>query len=365
MYSTLLSTSAHALAVQYLRRMETFPIPPTNIPAPTLIEAQNRLRDAEVELGERLRELHKTFDELMRRDLGSQRYSASRNDERDRAREGNRTLSKAEVNDIRDRMSSLERRLNETPIPSSRKGKEKATGEEEGIDGKRSRARLLLEDMSSRLQIVEGLKDDLDMRYTDLEDLVNSKIQDEMEIVRLGNGRWRIMENLRDPDGVIRGLKRKHDDVSRTSHFSSGKEVEPIIISTLDAKGSEPTLTESQAQDVAIQADRSEITRLRAEVNSLKTIVNSNLNVNNASSTLSALLRQVETLQTELRNVKEEQRGQVPKNAHQEVAKGVGTIDKLVDPATLENLKQHCSELVKTVSSPVHSSEVILIGSKY
>ena len=96
---------------------------------------------------------------------------------------------------------------------------------EPGKAGKRSRARALLDDMLIRLEKVESLKGSLEDRYSTLEDLVNSRDQDELEIRRMGNVRWKIIEELRDPDGVIRGVdrpgKRKREQERQESRESS------------------------------------------------------------------------------------------------------------------------------------------------
>jgi hypothetical protein len=347
MHATLLSTSAQALAAQHFRRMESFSIPSTGIPSPSLAEAQNRLRAAEVDLGERMRDLYGTFDELMRRTLisrGTYRTESTggTDTERGMQKEGDvaRELSKVELDAVRDRMRTLERRLDEA-YPTSRKGKEKdPTGEENGVEHKRSRARLLLEDMSSRLAVVEGLKEDLDTRCNDLEDLVNSRIQDELEIDRVGNRRWKVFEDLRDPDGVIRGLKRKRDgeDVPPLSSQDPPPPLDdtPRSHTNTDTNMNGPVATLRQ-QVPATTNDRSEIAQLKAQVYSLKTMVNSSLIINNSRQydPNSALQEQVEALQTELKQVKDELKSLMDKAS--------------ADAKTLDDLKLHCETFVRTV----------------
>jgi hypothetical protein len=349
MHATLLSTSAQALAAQHFRRMESFSIPSTGIPSPSLAEAQNRLRAAEVDLGERMRDLYGTFDELMRRTLisrGTYRTESTggTDTERGMQKEGDvaRELSKVELDAVRDRMRTLERRLDEA-YPTSRKGKEKdPTGEENGVEHKRSRARLLLEDMSSRLAVVEGLKEDLDTRCNDLEDLVNSRIQDELEIDRVGNKRWKVFEDLRDPDGVIRGLKRKREgeDVPPlpSQDLHPPLDDKPISHTNTDTNMNGPVAT-LQQQVPATTNDGSEIAQLKAQVYSLKTMVNSSLIINNSRQydPNSALQEQVEALQTELKQVKDELKSLMDKAS--------------ADAKTLDDLKLHCETFVRTVRS--------------
>jgi hypothetical protein len=184
MHSTLLSTSTHALAAQHLKRMESFPIPNTGIPPPSVADAQSRLRAAELDLGEKMRELHDTFDELMKRTLVQSRPRDRDTYQEKEKGKDDAGLSRAEIEEVRNRMKVLERRMDDVPPPPppavsaprppppvSRKGKEKeeptadAEGGEEGPGGKRSRARILLEDMLSRLQAVESLKEDLETRW--------------------------------------------------------------------------------------------------------------------------------------------------------------------------------------------------------
>lgn len=351
LHSTLLSTSTHALATQHLTRMLSFPIPPSGIPSSSLADAQNRLRAAEVELGERMRVLHTTFDALMnsylaRAAVPSRASSESRDWDRDTDKE--RDLSKAEMDEVRERMRILEHRLRDVPPPppptsTSRKGKERATGEQEGIEGKRSRAKFLLEDMLTRIQVLEGLKEELYTRCNDLEDLVNGRIQDDMGIVSIGNDKWKDFEDMRDPDGVIRGLKRKRDDVPPPHREDTP--LEPADVkhnsSTTTASvwpnmsGPDTAIATLQAQMASIRSEKSEITQLRAQVNSLKTPISPKLVVNSDNTMISALQKQVEALQTELGGLKEEQK----KLASRAEA----------DTKALDELKLHCEAFVKTV----------------
>jgi len=327
--------------------MESFSIPTTGIPSPSLAEAQNRLRAAEVDLGERMRDLYGTFDELMRRTLISRRIhrldrTGSSDTERDTQKEGDvaRELSKVELDAVRDRMRILEGRLDEA-YPVSRKGKEKGpTGEENGVEYKRSRARLLLEDMSSRLAVVEGMKEDLDTRCNDLEDLVNSRIQDELEIDRIGNRRWKVFEDLRDPDGVIRGLKRKREgeDVPPPISQDPPPPLDDKSISNTNNDTNKSGLVATLQQQVpATTNDGSEIAQLKAQVYSLKTMVSSSLKIFNSrqSDPSSALQDQVEALQTELKQVKDELKSLMDKAS--------------ADAKTLDDLKLHCETFVRTV----------------
>lgn len=361
MHSTLLSTSTHALAIQHLRRMESFPLPPSGIPNASLAEAQNRLRSAEVELGERMKDLYGTFDELMKRTLVSQPTRSSDRDkdspkerERDTQRDRDRELSKSELDAIRERMRTLERRLDEVPPPptpststsTSRKGKEKEITED-GVEGKRSRAKALLENMLSRLEVVENIKDELDSRCNDLEDLVNSRVQDDMEITRLGNSKWKVFEDLRDPDGVIRGIKRKREEEEippppeelppppPSSEFK-GSTSSRSISNINTHNGPDPALTALQAQVTAMVNDRSEIAQLKAQVESLKSTVNSN---SNSNPTIYTLQRQITSLQTELSELKEEQK-KLDEDYKNKAA---------ADTEALDKLKSHCGELIKSV----------------
>jgi len=351
MHATLLSTSAQALAAQHFRRMESFSIPTTGIPSPSLAEAQNRLRAAEVDLGERMKDLYGTFDELMRRTLSSRRINRTdraggSDSERDVRKEGDAAmeLSKVELDAVRDRMRTLEGRLEEA-YPISRKGKEKEkekepTGEEDGVETKRSRARLLLEDMSSRLAVVEGLKDDLDTRCNDLEDLVNSRMQDELEIDRIGNRRWKVLEDLRDPDGVIRGLKRKREgeDESPTIPQDPPPPLDDKPISqTNDDTDMNGSVTTLQQEVPTTTNDGSEIAQLKAELHSLKAMISSNIRIDNnrQSDPVSVLQGQVEALRTELTQVQDELKSLMDKAS--------------ADTKALDDLKLHCETFVRAV----------------
>ena len=374
MHSTLLSTSTHALAVQHLKRMESFPIPSSGIPSPSLADAQNRLRAAEVELSDRMRELYTTFEELMRRHSSQSRDRNTDGDSgivNDKEKERERELSKSEVEGVRNRMEALERRLDEIPPPpppptttaSTRKGKEKesneADGDGTGIEGKRSRAKLLLEEMLSRLQAVEGLKDNLDTRCNDLEDLVYSRIQDDLEVVKMGNGRWKDFENMRDPDGSIRGIKRKREEDDRPLEGDMSPledppppppppaEDENKANSNTDMNVRTDTHTDEmkaiaalQAQIDSFRSDRDKIKQLREQVESLRIALHSNSIINNARELapppqVTALQKQVEQLEIELKECKELQLKQAKKG--------------LEDTKALDELKTHCEALVRSV----------------
>jgi len=347
MHATLLSTSVQALAAQHFRRMESFSIPTTGIPGPSLAEAQNRLRAAEVDLGEKMRDLYGTFDELMKRTLDSrstnrtERFGGS-DTERDTQEEGDVAMkpSKVELDAVRERVETLEGRLEEA-YPISRKGKEKEpAGEENGAEHKRSRARLLLEDLSSRLSVVEGLKEDLNTRCNDLEDLVNSRMQDELEIDRIGNRRWKVFEDLRDPDGVIRGLKRKREieDIPPLIHQEplhpfDNKPCSQTEIDTV----TNASVTTLQQEVPTTTNDGSEIAQLKAELHSLKAMISSNIRIDNnrQSDPVSVPQGQVEALRTELKQVQDELKSLMDKAS--------------ADTKALDDLKLHCETFVRTV----------------
>ena len=357
MHATLISTSIHALASQHVKRMESFPIPESGIPPSSFADAQNRLRAAEMDLGEKMRELHDTFDELIKRTLvQSKLQSQARSPVKEMEKE--EELSRAEIEEVRNRMRVLERRMDEVPpppLPTSRKGKEKekpltsttADGEEgeEGGGGKRSRARILLEDMLSRLQTVESLKENLETRCGDLEDLVNSKVQDEMEIARMGNGRWKVVEDLRDVDGVIRGLKRKRrdsDDMDRDGVVPPPPDEIPPPQPTEEISGPEPTI--AQEQMALMEKDRSEIAQLKQQVESLKSKPDPVPKTDaGTTKTIQLLVKNIESLQAELKTLKDGRKAweQMIKDEREQR-----------DKDTLVMLKQHCEDLVKTVRHP-------------
>lgn len=265
MHSTLLSTSAQSLASQHLKRLETFvrtgtgggsittdTKSTTTVKPDSLADAKARLREAEEELSDRMRGLHQAFSEVMRRARppGRDRRAGSplpplRGD-RDRKldRRKRDKVDDPELIVVKKRLDALERDLedgvsaskmsgwdkgkgkaNEStpplrppsttaplhrPTPAGeRAGDEDGEGKEPGQEGKRNRAKALLKDMMDRLEKVEGMRESLETRWWDLEDRVNAREQDELEIERLGQGRWRVIEQLRDPDGVLRRLSKK------------------------------------------------------------------------------------------------------------------------------------------------------------
>lgn len=280
MHSTLLSTTSQALALQNLKRLETFPQELINVES--LNNAKLRFRQFETELSGCMKDLHQTFTEVMKRasplsslgrasgsdmDHNSNKLS-SRLDERDRSdrdRDVDRKIRDkvdfSELVTVRKRVEGLERRFEEgefmvnsstSDIKGKGKGKDipphlatpdsdappdgdistmtttnqaGANNKEPGVEGKRSRARELLKDMLDRLEKVEGMKEGFDNRCTNLEDALYSKEQEEYEIMRLGNGKWKILEELRDPDGVIRGVKRRKMDEEVTDDLLKAVEM--------------------------------------------------------------------------------------------------------------------------------------------
>ena len=318
-----------------------------------------------MELSDMMRALYTTFEELMKRHSSQARdRSRARDSESgsvwDKEKEREKELSKSDVEGVRNRMKALERRLDEIPPPppptttaSSRKGKEKepseADGDGTGIEGKRSRAKHLLEEMLSRLQAVEGLKENLDTRCNDLEDLVYSRIQDDLEVVKLGNGRWKDFEDMRDPDGSIRGIKRKRGE--GTSPLEDVPPPPPVEDNALSAMDTDvhadthsdelnPAIVALQVQMASLQSDRNEIKQLRAQIESLRIALNTNSIINNAQQLapppqVTALQKQVEQLEIELRECKDLQLKQATK--------------ELADTKALDELKMHCEAFVKAV----------------
>ena len=353
MHATLISTSIHALALQHVKRMESFPIPESGIPPPSFADAQYRLRAAEMDLGYKMRELHDTFDELMQRTLvQSKPQSQARSSVNEM--EKKEELSGAEIEEVRNRTRVLERRMDEAPppLPTSRKGKEKeqpptsttTDGEEgeEGGGGKRSRARILLEDMLARLQVVESLKENLETRCGDLEDLVNSKVQDEMEIARMGNGRWKVVENLRDVDGVIRGLKRKRRDSNdRDGSVPPPPEEVPPPPPSEEKSGPDTAIIKLQEQMALMEKDRLEIVQLKQQGESLESGPDPVPKTDpGTTKTIQLLVKNIESLQAELKTLKDGRKAweQMIKDEREQR-----------DKDTLVMLKQHCEDLVKTV----------------
>lgn len=290
MHSALLSTSSHAIAARHYSRMTAFAQSSSSSSslhnATSTSDAQAQLHAAELELGDRMKELHRTFSDLMRRTLRPASAHALGSPSR-RSSE----VSSSDLQVLRDRIRQLERKMEDAPPPRdisappppspSVKGKEKATTQDEaerndGPSGKRSRARALLEDMSIRLQAVEGMKDSLENRYVDLENMVNAKIQDEMEIERMGNRSWRVIEDLRDPDGSLRGIKRKRAERDERMAAEEGRMTidtlaSPSRISAISASGPDSGVAQLQEQVAALEQFKPEITTLASRVLALET----------------------------------------------------------------------------------------------
>jgi hypothetical protein len=279
MHATLLSTSSHALAVQHLTRMNSLPALGES---PSHAEAQIQLHNAELELGERMKELHGSFMELMRRTHPPPAVAQLGSPPRRRSEV---TVSGVDLEGVRDRIRLLERKMEEVqfqipqpPPPSppatstsattKGKGKEKETettadNDDPSPESKRSRARALLEDVLTRLQVVESTHQTLDDRYTDLENLVHARIQDEMEIERMGNRSWRVIEDLRDPDGVLRGIKRKREE--REERMSEEEQA-----GSLDQEGEKRVLDKLKEQVEGIERTVLDLGGLSSRIESLE-----------------------------------------------------------------------------------------------
>lgn len=297
MHATLLSTSAHVLDTQHLKRLQGFP--PELVNYDNLLEAQSRTRQAESDLNTKMRDLYAAFDILMGRTIPKLPSGPAGRGESHQRRLDRRKRDKADYSEllaVKKRVEVLEREGKGT---GKGKGKEvevapapaapptgsvpppppTETGE------KRGRARELLDDMLSRLEKVEGMRTELEDRYTDLEDLVNWRQQEELEVVRLGNGRWKMIEELRDPDGMIRGSsiaeaaaakRRKLDhqseheaEVPVPAKSESATLIDPVSLTDGTAATFGAVTTEIPAAVAASVPDPS-VAQLRDQVETLK-----------------------------------------------------------------------------------------------
>lgn len=314
MHSTLLGTTDQALAARHVERLESFP--PAQVNPDTLSDARKRLHEAESRLSDQMRSLHSAFGEMMRRTTPSRRTagrdSRSFEDRQDVQRMIRDKVDFSELVSVRRRLEGVERQLDEG-VRDKGKGKEReretdpnppppatTTGTEpppaEGTDGKRIRARELLEDMLRRLEKVEGMKDHLENRYFDIQDQLNAKEQEELEVLRLGNGRWKMIERLRDPDGVIRGagVKRRRLDADADADVGKDKEKESEVGMELD-RDQESGKDDDVHGTVTFTLDGKEV---RSDFTNKPTT---------SDATVSELRERVESLQKELAAVKESQ----------------------------------------------------------
>jgi hypothetical protein len=170
-------------------------------------------------------------------------------------------------------------------------------------------------------------------------------------MVRVGNGRWKVVEDLRDVDGVIRGLKRKR----RGSDDHEGRVEDskvplpladvpppPPLISATRTPGIDPATAQLQDQVALMEKDRLEIASLKAEVESLKTKTSTGPVPNvDPTSTIRILVKNIDSLQTELKTLKAERQAWEQKMKDEREQR---------DKDTFVMLKQHCEDLVKTVS---------------
>jgi hypothetical protein len=272
----------------------------------------------------------------------------SRNEDREKGRVRSRSRSRAEVDQVPEKTIIIDRKT-DTPQSPSRKGKEKAIpsnpeeGEEEGETGKRSRARLLLEEIVKRLEVVEEMKENLDDRCENLEDLVHAKVQDEMEIERMGNMKWRVVEELRDPDGVIRCLKRKRKLDREEFMMEPGTQSQSVIVPPPPVDipppppvdtGNTDVIAQLQQQVAAMEKDRSEIAKLKELVESLQSDRTKASTEPKPDPKNVELQQQVDALRAELEEMKKYR---------------VDRDQTLIDEVSA-NVKGFCSEVVVNVS---------------
>lgn len=284
MHSTLLATTTQALAARHVERLEAFPQNLVNYE--TLTSARDRLREADTDLNDTMRSLQTAFADVMRRATpppgggqGGRRDPRVAEDRQEMQRMIRDKVDFSELVSVGKRLEGVERQLEEGVELRAYKGKGKEKEPSPppiptvpGDDGtdvstKRSRARELLEDMLKRLEKVEGMKEYLENRYFDIQDQLNAREQEELEILRLGNGRWKIIEELRDPDGVIRGLKRRKIDKDEDI------EEVPMELDPVSQQG-DPTTSAAQpkASDSASAASPSDsvVQTLRTQVETLQ-----------------------------------------------------------------------------------------------
>lgn len=301
MHSTLLSTSSHSLATQHLSRISSFPnLKPDST---SLADAHVRVTEAEAELKKQMLALHSSFVELMKRTLS-----------RPGVADGN--VTSLEVETIKERLDMLEKDGVTLIRDGTEKGKGKVKDQDQdqnrGRDGgrvgpsepqeahpppppespmvnkhdeamevepeptsalrtkgepggseppeKRGKARQLLLELISRLEVVEAMKSSLEERYYDLENRLNSRDSEQMESEKRIET-WGQLEGDRDPRGLLRGIDV---DVPQTD-----------VGSTVTSAVENATMT--SAPSAVITVLEQQVKALREEVEEMKRVKEDNL----------------------------------------------------------------------------------------
>ncbi|WVF68102.1 hypothetical protein IAT40_002865 [Kwoniella sp. CBS 6097] len=256
MHSTLVSTSAHALALSHFTRLTQFPY--TNPTSPAFEDAQRRVRDAERTLNEKMASLHSSFTELMRRTVG---------------RVGEGGIGALEMDGIKERLRKLEELSSSLaststapvppppadappklpPAPDESSGSSASTQhvppavvetpaiepKKDAVERTRGRLKAMLNDIITRLERVEDTSGTFDDRLFEVEGTLMIQESDSID----EDYGWGQLEDRRDPDGKLRGIKRKQRD------YEQEQEPEVIAIDG-DGENDDMELDESSMPDV-------------------------------------------------------------------------------------------------------------------
>ncbi|OCF41281.1 hypothetical protein I317_04939 [Kwoniella heveanensis CBS 569] len=322
MHSTLVSTSAHALALSHFTRLTHFPY--TNPTSPAFEDAQRRVRDAEKILNEKMASLHSSFTELMRRTVG---------------RVGEGGIGALEMDGLKERLRKLEEMSSslgssstttQVPPPPSTvppppppqieqsadpRGSVQPAGttvtpagppaateaHKDAVEGTRGRLKAMLNDIITRLEKVESTSGTFDDRLFDVEGTLMIQESDSLD----EDYGWGQLEDRRDPDGKLRGIKRKRtvDEAAPEVIVIDGAGDDDVpmdetgSISAIDkGKGSVESM-QRQMQRMASEL-KELLAKTRAAESSETPVAQSSSTV--PSAELSALQRQVTSLSAQI-----------------------------------------------------------------
>ncbi|WRT70471.1 uncharacterized protein IL334_007469 [Kwoniella shivajii] len=227
MHTALVTTSQHSLALKHFSRLSTFPH--TNPTSVAFEDAQKRVSQAERALNDQMIALQSSFTELIRRTINKTGNSLE-------------AISALEIDGLKERMRKLEEidsrilkqpeNVEQPPPPPVRdvpppppldectaEGSTTVSVDQDiDVEMKKRKVGAVLDDIIARLDKCESMKDDFDFRIDTVETELMTKDSDFMDNearrkqMREYSG-WSGLENRRDPNGAIRGLKRKERDV--------------------------------------------------------------------------------------------------------------------------------------------------------
>lgn len=271
MHRQLLLTSQHHLAESSLRRIRSFLLLEKD--SSTLIDAQKRTVEADMESRHGSAALRDAFIDLWARAEGVDKGSGGVvwEDVRERLRRLEETASRvppapptqpappSQPATPRPALKPSATKDNDVPMDTEPSSPPK--------DGKRGRARELLEDVIARLESVEGMREGFEERLEEFENYLYLTAGEAMDRMR----GWGDLERERDPTGRLRGMlaerpgreeeQEKMDGVEKPGGERQGGPDDGM-------RGTSPGQLEASTSEIKVMRD--ELAELKAEMAGLR-----------------------------------------------------------------------------------------------